>query len=444
VGLSLTGDLAAVLSEARARTLSVLDTVPLPEQSRQISPLMSPLCWDLGHIAHFEELWLLRRVAGAEPTDPRFDDIYDAFEHPRAERPRLDLLDPVRAREFAADVRKRVLDVLASIDLDASDPLLADGFVYGMIAQHEHQHVETMLATLQLLPDFEHPLAHEAPDRRGVDAACDAGASEAEPGGAAEILVEGGPFIMGTDNVAWTYDNERPAHEVDIPAFWIDTTPVTNGAYLEFVDGGGYHDPAHWTDAGWAWRQEAGLEHPQFWIRNDGGWARVRFGRVEPLPLDDPVQHVCWFEADAFARFAGKRLPTEAEWEKAASWDPVRRDKRRFPWGDDPPTPARANLASGRWRPDAARSRRDGRSAWGCHQMLGDVWEWTASAFTGYPGFRAFPYREYSEVFFGTEYKVLRGGSWATHPVAIRTTFRNWDYPIRRQIFAGFRCARDA
>jgi gamma-glutamyl hercynylcysteine S-oxide synthase len=170
---------------------------------------------------------------------------------------------------------------------------------------------------------------------------------------------------------------------------------------------------------------------------------RIRFGRREPLPGAEPVQHVCWFEADAYARWAGKRLPTEAEWEKAATWDRVG-EKRRYPWGDEEPGDEHANLGQRRFGPAPAGSFPAGASAWGCQQLLGEVWEWTSSDFAPYPGFEAFPYREYSEVFFGSEYKVLRGGSWATHPVVARGTFRNWDYPIRRQIFAGFRCARDA
>jgi iron(II)-dependent oxidoreductase len=207
---------------------------------------------------------------------------------------------------------------------------------------------------------------------------------------------------------------------------------VTNDGYLAFVEAGGYDDPAHWTEAGWQWRTEAGLEAPQFWSRTtDGGWTRRRFGRVEPIPLAEPVQHVCWYEADAFARWSGARLPTEREWEYAALGASVATANL---WRED----------GHRWAPVPVGSRSGNVSHWGVDGMLGDVWEWTASDFEPYPGFRAFPYREYSEVFFGSDYKVLRGGSWATHPHAVRTTFRNWDLPIRRQIFAGFRCARDA
>jgi iron(II)-dependent oxidoreductase len=228
--------------------------------------------------------------------------------------------------------------------------------------------------------------------------------------------------------------------------FFIDTAPVTNGAYLAFVEAGGYSNAAWWSEAGWAHRQKAGLSAPQFWQREgEGSWSRVRFGWREALAMDQPVCHVCWYEADAYARWAGKRLPTEAEWEKAASVEPAAQGgrKRRYPWGDEAPTPRRCNLGQRHFGPAPLGAYPEGVSPWGCEQMIGDVWEWTSSDFAAYPGYTWFPYREYSEVFFGAKSKVLRGGSWATDPAAVRTTFRNWDLPIRRQIFAGFRCARD-
>jgi iron(II)-dependent oxidoreductase len=402
---------------------------------------MSPLVWDLAHVGNFEELWLLREVGGAAPIDAGLDDLYDAFRHPRPNRPALPLLGPAEARRYLADVRGRALDGLEAVEFDsgADKPLLAGGFVYGMIVQHEHQHDETMLATLQLMDgEGYRPLAPAPPSASTV------------VGG--EVLVPAGPFVMGTDSEAFAYDNERPAHVVDLPAFWIDAAPVTNRHYLDFMEDGGYDDPAWWEPEGWKWRQEGPVGSPQFWIPDGAGrrsWSRVRFGWHEDLPLDEPVQHVCWYEADAFARWAGKRLPTEAEWEKAASWAPADSrgrggGKRRFPWGDEEPTPAHANLGGTHYRPAEVGAYPAGAGAYGCHQMVGDVWEWTSSDLGAYPGFRSFPYREYSEVFFGPGYKVLRGGSWATAPAAIRTTFRNWDYPIRRQIFTGFRCARTA
>jgi iron(II)-dependent oxidoreductase len=221
--------------------------------------------------------------------------------------------------------------------------------------------------------------------------------------------------------------------------------PVTNRAFLRFVDDGGYRRPELWGDDGWAWLGLADAAHPAGWARQpDGTWLERAFGRAEPLALDQPVVHVSWFEARAFARWAGKRLPTEAEWEKAAGWDLERLVARRFPWGDAPPTAERANLDQRCFAPAAVGAYPAGQSYFGCHQMLGCVWEWTDSEFEPYPGFEVFPYPEYSALHFGRGYKVLRGGSWATQPLVARNTFRNWDLPQRRQIFAGFRCASDA
>jgi iron(II)-dependent oxidoreductase len=351
--------------------------------TRQQSPLQSPLAWDLAHIGDFEELWLLRTIAGAEPIAPRYRGLYDAFEHSRRERAGLPLMPPEEARAYLAAVRERVLEVLDEIELDPADRLLADGFVYGLVIQHEHQHVETMLQTLQVREEaYRVPWsAHESP-----------GPS------AREVHVDAGPFVLGTSSEPWAYDNEREAHVVELDAFWIDSVPVTNDAYAEFVADGGYATRELWSDPGWHWRNEAALGHPEYWTATADGWSRRELGRVAPLVPEQPVAHVCWYEAEAYARWAGKRLPTEAEWERAAP-------------------------------------QLDG---------IGHVWEWTQTSFGPYPGFVAFPYSEYSDVFFGDEYKILRGASWATHPVVARTTFRNWDYPIRRQIFSGFRCARDA
>ena len=420
--------IARQLEAARARSLSLLAPVAEDDLRRQHSPIMSPLVWDLAHVGNYEDQWLLRALGGPGVGD-RYDEVYDAFRHPRRTRSSLPILGPTETRAYIAEVRGRALDVLERVALE-EDPLLDDGFVYGMVVQHEHQHDETMLATLQLM---------EGPGYRPEAPAPPTGRAPEQD----DVLVPAGPFVMGTDTEPWAYDNERPAHVVDLPAFHIDTTPVTNEAYAAFVDAGGYDDPRWWTADGWAWRREAGAFAPQSWHRDGDGWARTRFGLVEPVPPDQPVQHVCWYEADAYARWCGKRLPTEAEWEKAASWDPATERKRRYPWGDEAPTTAHANLGQRHYGPAPVGAYPAGAGAVGCLGMVGDVWEWTASDFLPHPGFRTFPYREYSEVFFGPEYKVLRGGSWATHPSAIRTTFRNWDFPIRRQIFAGFRCARD-
>lgn len=425
-------EVATGLEAVRRCSLDLLEPLPDEHLIRQHSPIMSPLVWDLAHVGNFEEIWLLEAVAGLRAGPQNYDDLYDAFKHARADRPALPLLGPKDARTYIAGVRGKVLDVLDRIEFDPEQRLLNDAYVYGMVIQHEHQHDETMLATLQLMADPGYRPAWATPAPTG-------GAT-----GPAEVKVEGGPFPMGTDVELWAYDNERPAHTLDLPPFWIDTTPVTNAQYQLFVEQGGYDDPRWWGAEGWAHRQKAGLTAPQFWCREGAHeWSRVRLGWREPLPPDEPVCHVCWYEADAFARWAGKRLPTEAEWEKAAS---VERSgtKRRFPWGNEEPTDAHANLGQRHFGPAPVGAYPGGVSPWGCHQMVGDVWEWTGSEFDAYPGFGWFPYPEYSDVFFGKGYKVLRGGSWATHPAAIRSTFRNWDLPIRRQIFSGFRCARDA
>ncbi|WP_406102041.1 ergothioneine biosynthesis protein EgtB [Streptomyces sp. NBC_01003] len=418
------------LLTARDRTTLLTSCVEGPELTAQHSPLMSPLVWDLAHIGNQEEQWLLRAVAGREAMRPEIDPLYDAFEHPRSERPKLPLLAPEEARGYAAEVRGRALDVLESTPFHGAR-LTQAGFAFGMIAQHEQQHDETMLITHQLRSGA--PVL-TAPDPDPVSPAF---------GGPSEVLVPGGPFTMGTSAEPWSLDNERPAHARLVPPFHIDTAPVTNGAYLAFMEDGGYDSSRWWTPEGWALVRENGLRSPLFWRREDGQWLRRRFGVTEVVPPDEPVVHVSWYEADAYARWAGRRLPSEAEWEKAARFDPASGRSMRYPWGDADPTPERANLGQRHLRPAPAGSYPAGESPLGVRQLIGDVWEWTSSEFLPYPGFVAFPYREYSEVFFGPDHKVLRGGSFAVDAVACRGTFRNWDYPVRRQIFAGFRTARD-
>lgn len=421
--------IAAELDRTRARTALLTEAVDDSDLVRQHSTIMSPLVWDLAHVGNQEELWLVRDVGGREPVRQDIDDLYDAFKHPRPDRPALPLLSPDEARRYVATVRTKVLDLLDGVRFD-DRRLVADGFAFGMIVQHEQQHDETMLATHQLrtgpavlTAPAPPPAAVTVPD---------------------EVLVPAGPFTMGTSTDPWALDNERPAHEVELPAFVIDAAPVTNAKYLAFVADGGYDDPRWWSAPGWAHRQSAGLVAPMHWRRDGGTWGCLRFGRPGPLPPDEPVLHVSYHEARAYAAWAGRRLPTEAEWEKAARWDPVSGRSRRYPWGDEEPTAAHANLGQRHLAPAPVGAYPAGASPLGVHQLIGDVWEWTSTPFHGYPGFAAFPYREYSEVFFGDRYRVLRGGSFGTDRSACRGTFRNWDLPIRRQIFSGFRCARDA
>ena len=392
---------------------------------------MSPLVWDLGHIGNFEELWLVQELAEEPPLDASYNDLYDAFRHPRRTRSELPIMDRYECERYLEIVRSKAMENLASANLNGTDLLTRAGFVFEMVIQHEYQHNETMLATLQLMaaPGYRPELP---PIRR------------AETKAEGMVFVEAGPFVLGTDDRECAYDNERPAHEVNLPAFWIDVAPVSNGAYAGFVEEGGYTRRELWSDAGWAWREESRASAPQFWEQRDGGWIVNTFGHELPLNPLQPVQHVCYYEAEAYCRWAGRRLPIEAEWEKAASWDAAQGRKLLYPWGNDEPTPDLANLDQLNFQPMEIGAYSAGASPYGCQQMIGDVWEWVNTDLYGYPGFEAWPYREYSEVFLGDEYKMLRGGSWATRPGVIRNTFRNWDYPIRRQIFSGFRCARDA
>jgi iron(II)-dependent oxidoreductase len=334
-------NLVVALAHARRRTEALLEPLSDEQLTRQVSPLQSPLVWDLAHIGHFEELWLLRRVGERDPVSPEYDDLYDSFAHARAERGRLPILQPEEARAYLRKVREGVLALLPELSFDNGNPLLDRGFVVGLVVQHELQHTETMAQTLAL-----------------------AGLSSPEPpdvNARGEVLVPGGSFVLGADD-PWAYDNERPAHLVDLPPFRIDRGLVTNAEYAAFA--GDRRDPV--------------------------------------APPHAPVQHVSFHEAEAYAQWAGKRLPTEAEWEKAAK-----------------------------------------TIAHELEHLTGAVWQWTSSFFAGYPGFRAFPYPEYSEAFFGEEYRVLRGGSRVTDPLVARTTFRNWDRPERWQIFSGIRLARD-
>src|SRR5919112_90435 len=424
--------LARELEEARERTRFLLGPVSEEDLVVQHDQIMSPLIWDYGHIANYEELWLLHKAHGKVLSKRELYDMYDASLHPREERPSLKLLDRKDADVYLVAVRKAVLEALDDADLgDGDNPLLRDGFVYEMVVQHEYQHNETMLQTLQLKKreGYKAESRVELPTGR---------APEREM-----IYIPEGKFVMGTDDHARALDNERNAHVVDLSGFLIDATPVTNGAYLRFVEEGGYERSELWSPAGWEYIREERISAPKHWYQPEPhSWWTERFGFDEPLASAAPVVHVSWFEADAYARWAGKRLPTEAEWEKAASWDPNTGTKRLYPWGDDPPDRARTNLDQLAFRPTEVGAYPAGASAYGSLGMIGDVWEWTASEFSGYPGFESFPYREYSEIFFDGGYKVLRGGSWATRPGAIRNTFRNWDFPIRRQLFVGFRCAR--
>ena len=374
------------LRAARERTLELIRPVAEADVDRQQHPLMSPLAWDLGHIAAYEDLWIAHRAGGRELLRADLMEVYDAFETPRSERTEAPYLRRGEALDYERAVRERTLEVVAELGADgfrSQDPLVADGFVVELVAAHELQHQETMLQALQLAP----PGAYHAPPLLHAP----------EPVGTGDpVEVAAGAVPLGAPDVGFAYDNERPRHTVEVAAFAVDPYPATCAAWRAFMADGGYARAELWSPEGWAWRATENAERPLCW-QPDGG-ARW-FDRVEVPADDSPVMHVSFWEAEAFARWRGGRLPSEEEWEAAAHSGALR--------------------------------------------CIGEVWEWTGSVFAGYPGFRSFPYREYSEVFFDAGYRVLRGASWATDPTVARPTFRNWDLPTRRQIFSGVRVAYD-
>jgi gamma-glutamyl hercynylcysteine S-oxide synthase len=424
-------EFAAQLEEARARTLALIAPLTEDDLRTQHDPLMSPIIWDLGHIAQFEELWLVRNLEGPAQYG-EMPGIYDPFEHPRRVRGELALPSRGECMEMMNAVRARVLDRLARSSFDRDDPLLRHGYVYAMVLQHEYQHNETILQTLQLKRGrpYDAPRAHRLPKARREHSR-------------EMVHWPGGAVHIGTDDRSSAYDNERPRHAREVAPFSIDVDPVTNGDYLEFIRDGGYGRPELWSNAGWEWREQNGVDAPKYWMADGDDWCVRVMDAVSPVDPARAVCHVSYHEAEAFARFAGKRLPSEIEWEVAAGWDPSANRMRSYPWGDTAATREHANIDQLSFGVAPMGAYSANVSPLGCYGMIGDTWEWTSSDFTPWPGYRTFPYAEYSEVFFGSEYKVLRGGSWATRPGAIRNSFRNWDYPIRRQIFSGFRCARD-
>jgi len=411
------------LQVARERTLSLVGGLPDAELDRVHSTLMSPLAWDLGHIAAFEDLWLVHRYGGRPLLRGDLVEVYDAMETPRAHRGQLPFLPAAEARAYLERVRVRTLEVI-------EERGVGDGLLHELVLRHEQQHNETMLQTLQL--------ARLDP---GLDTLPAPAAAGPAPTGLELVEVPGGECAIGADaRAGFAYDNERPRHRVEVASFAIGRTPVTNAGYLAFVAAGGYERREWWSPEGWAWKQAHGIARPGGWSEDHR--AEWRLGRLVALDPHRPVIHVSWFEADAFARSHGLRLPTEVEWEKAASWDPAAATALRHPWGDAPPLPGRhANLDGLSAGPAPVTAHPAGASPCGCLAMIGDVWEWTASEFAPYPGFTASPYREYSEPFFGRGYRVLRGGSWATAARVASASFRNWDLPQRRQIFAGLRVA---
>lgn len=402
---SLRESILADLSLCRSRSIDLWDRIEPDLFAPQAHADFSPIGWHFGHIAYTEAYWILERLAGFEPLFPEYHRLFAADGLPKSLRQNLPSLENLR--EYLEIVRGKVLDYLKNAPLDRSERL------WRWLIQHESQHNETICIVWQLhrftadsLPDTP---ALSVPENRSIE-------------------IPAGKFRIGSDAIE-SQDNERSPRWCEIDTFFLDKYPVTCYEYRAFIEAGGYRRAEFWSPDGWRWLRENPVDAPLYWCEKRDF---------------HPVCGVSWYEAEAYANFVGKRLPTEAEWEKAASWDAGDRSKRFYPWGDtfSENAPCNHDLQVG--GTTAVNATETGASPYGCVDMLGNVWEWTASNFAPYPDFKPYPYQGYSQVYFDDRHRVLRGGSWATRRWGLRATFRNWYDPRTRQIFAGFRLAKSA
>ena len=447
----------------RKRTLALVEDL---DDRQMIGPRLSivnPPLWEIGHVAWTQEFWALRHLRKEKPLLENGDRLYNSTDV--AHDTRWELLLP--SREQTLSYMNEVIERCVA-RLENKSELSADEFYFNwLVTFHEGMHAEALAYTRQTLGYPPPCFVSEAPrcpiDRR----AC-----------AGDVEIPGGKFIIGAEkNLPFVFDNEKWAHTVHVGSFRIARAPVTNGEFLEFVEEGGYRDKRYWSEEGWQWLESGGapqleksfakffkknltepmevvafkerLDHPVYWQPLDNGrWQQRVYDGYVLLNEDLPVVHVSWYEAEAFCRWAGRRLPREAEWEVAASGEfgadrtELAATRRYYPWGDSAPGAETANLD---WRAGGlveVGAHAAGDSAFGCRQMIGNVWEWTADDFLPYPGFSPDPYKEYSQPWFGT-HKVLRGGCWATSALLIRNSWRNFYTPDRRDVWAGFRtCAQ--
>jgi iron(II)-dependent oxidoreductase len=413
----------------REGTLQLLDLVADGAFDSQPDPDFSPIGWHVGHVATFEHYWLLEQCRGDPPLPDEYRRLFSPLETPKSLRRAL----PSRTEimEMLGDVRARVLRYLESGRADPSRGLPDDERIFRNVIQHELQHSETMSLVLHM---------HDRPERPEQTPLLAPG----EAGDTPMVRVPAGSFLMGRDPIGDTYDNEGPPHRVDLEEFFIDVHPVTNAQFLGFLSSGGYDERRCWGDDGWAWRCRHNVRAPRYWLARGDGWLARGFFGDGALRPDHPVQSLSWYEAEAYARWCGKRLPSEAEWEKAAAWDMSASRSLAYAWGDQPPDSSRCNFERAFDGTTAVGSFGSARSPSGCFDMNGNVWEWTATAFAPYPKFVPYPYEGYSQPYFDGQHRVLRGGSWATRGSIVRNTFRNWYAPATRVLFAGFRCTRDA
>ncbi len=426
-------DLAEWVRDARERVMQLVADLDDVELIGPMLATVNPLLWEIGHLAWFQERFVLRAALSEPPLIPHCDALWDSAAIPHDTRWFLDLPSRQKTLDYMTEVRDRVVDRLSRPD---ASPVVRHFALYTVF--HEDTHTEALTYTRQTL-------GYPAPSLEGLGRT---GRVEALGAGglAGDVDVPGGQFLLGATGVEpFVFDNEKWGHPVDVAPFAIARAAVTQEEFASFVADGGYSRAEFWSPEGWSWRSAARAEHPVYWRNYAGRWQRRHFDTWRDLEPHRPVIHVCFHEAEAYCRWADRRLPTEAEWELAAtggvdrSGRPPR--KPRYPWGDEQPRPEQANLD---WRAmDTVEvgALPDGDSPFGCRQMIGNVWEWTANTFLPYPNFEPDAYRDNSEPWFGTR-KVLRGGAWATRARYVRTTYRNYFTPDRRDVFAGLRtCA---
>jgi iron(II)-dependent oxidoreductase len=430
-----TAYLTEILRDARARTLELLDGLDAGQLIGPKLDIVNPMQWEIGHVAWFYEYFILRSLYGQERLLASGDDLYDSIKIAHDTRWDLPLLSLDDTLEYMKRVHDALIERLQGTMADETD-----SFLYRFATFHEDMHDEAFLWTRQTLsyPRPELSIATE-----GLPPDVEAGALSGD------VEVPGGTFWLGSPpNAPFLFDNEKWAHPVTLSPFRIARAPVTNADFLAFFGDGGYRRRELWDGEGWSWRQGVGANHPVYWLRESGGnWRLRRFQSWSDLPPHQPVIHVNWYEAKAYCRWAGRRLPTEAEWEAAAIGEPtssggeLSSHKRVYPWGDDATTSSHANLDARALGCIDVAALPAGDSAFGCRQMLGNVWEWTSDTFGPYPGFAPDAYREYSQPLFGST-KVLRGGAWTTRSRMASATYRNYFGAERRDVFAGFRtCA---
>jgi ergothioneine biosynthesis protein EgtB len=428
--------IADLYQRVRARTLEIVAPLEIEDYVVQTAEFMSPPRWHIGHTSWFFETLLQKYQPGYKIYSEEFlfyfNSYYEGFgariERPkRGTRSRPTVRETLRYRQHVDEQMSRFLENAG--DRDDAETVLA---IVRLGLEHEMQHQELLVYDIKhlLCDQFNVPIS---PAPRSIETV------------SGMVEVEGALFELGYAGGDFAFDNEKPQHKVFLQDFLIDRAPVSNGEYLEFMNARGYQDFRWWHSAGWEKVNQEQWQAPLYWEQHEGEWMIRDFAGLHRAAdkRDEPVSHVSFLEASAYAKWAGKRLPSEAEWEKAACFSPASNSKHEFPWGDANPDASKANLFENQlWSAASIGAFPEGASWYGCYQMIGDVWEWTTSDYAPYPGFKS-EFDEYNDKWFVGQ-KVLRGGSFATPRSHIRTTYRNFFYPHERWMIGGFRCAKDA